>query len=188
MQGQGNDALKRGLQLKKKFYLREAIGMYTKGLEMGSTLPQLQSVLHSNRAQAHLLLEKYRSALEDSLQAIQLHDTNLKVPDVCWQHACTDLAASISGSSVDQCLLTCLAGLLQGSQSGAQAGRAPAGSRHMQQGPGSRRWRYRAAAIAERGAAAAAGSDIRGAEGSGARAGPAGPCQEARSRLAESGV
>ena len=83
LQGQGNDALKRGLQLKKKFYLREAQGMYTKGLDMGSTLPELESVLHSNRAQAHLLLENYRSALEDSLLAIQLHDSNLKVLGVC---------------------------------------------------------------------------------------------------------
>ena len=69
VQDQGNDALKRGLQLKKKFYLREALNLYTKGLEMGSTLPGLLSALHSNRAQAHLLLENYRRALEDSLAA-----------------------------------------------------------------------------------------------------------------------
>ena len=79
VQDQGNDALKRGLQLKKKFYLREALNLYTKGLEMGSTLPGLLSVLHSNRAQAHLLLENYRRALEDSLAATGLQESNLKV-------------------------------------------------------------------------------------------------------------
>ena len=46
---------------------------------MGSTLPDLLSVLHSNRAQAHLLLENYRRALEDSLAATRLQETNLKV-------------------------------------------------------------------------------------------------------------
>ncbi|BDA47917.1 Tetratricopeptide repeat protein 4 [Coccomyxa sp. Obi] len=76
--GQGNDALKRGLQLKKKFYLREAVTLYTKGLEMGSSLPSLLSVLHSNRAQAHLILENFRSALEDSQEATHLDPANLK--------------------------------------------------------------------------------------------------------------
>lgn len=79
VQGQGNDALKRGLQLKKKFYLREAVTLYTKGLEMGSSLPSLLSILHSNRAQAHLILENFRSALEDSQEATQLDPGNLKV-------------------------------------------------------------------------------------------------------------
>ncbi|KAK9907556.1 hypothetical protein WJX75_005927 [Coccomyxa subellipsoidea] len=76
--GQGNDALKRGLQLKKKFYLREAVDLYTKGLGMGSSLPELLSMLHSNRAQAHLLLENYRNALEDSQEAMKLNSANLK--------------------------------------------------------------------------------------------------------------
>ena len=79
LQGQGNDALKRGLQLKNKFYLREALSMYTKGLEAGSTQHALLSVLHSNRAQAHLLLGNYRSALKDSQQAAHFNASNLKV-------------------------------------------------------------------------------------------------------------
>lgn len=33
-QNQGNEALKRGMQLRKKFYLREAVGLYTRGLDM----------------------------------------------------------------------------------------------------------------------------------------------------------
>ena len=79
MQGQGNDALKRGMQLKKKFYLREAVGLYTKGLDMGCALPQLLSMLHSNRAQAHIMLGNWRNALQDSQRAVQLDAHNLKV-------------------------------------------------------------------------------------------------------------
>ena len=79
MQGQGNDALKRGMQLKKKFYLREAVELYTKGLDMGSALPHLLSVLHCNRAQAHIMLGNWRNALQDSQRAVQLDAHNLKV-------------------------------------------------------------------------------------------------------------
>ena len=79
MQGQGNDALKRGMQMRKKFYLREALDLYTKGLDMGSALPQLLSALHSNRAQAHIMLGNWRNALQDSQRAIQLDAHNLKV-------------------------------------------------------------------------------------------------------------
>ena len=67
------------MQLKKKFYLREAVGLYTKGLDMGSALPQLLSVLHSNRAQAHIMLNNWRNALQDSQRAVQLDAHNLKV-------------------------------------------------------------------------------------------------------------
>ena len=79
MQGQGNDALKRGMQLKKKFYLREAVDLYTKGLDMRATLPQLLSVLHSNRAHAHTVLGNWRNALQDSQKAVQLDAANVKV-------------------------------------------------------------------------------------------------------------
>ena len=34
LQNQGNEALRRGVQLRKKFYLREAEGLYTRGLDM----------------------------------------------------------------------------------------------------------------------------------------------------------
>ena len=60
---------------------------------MGSSLPELLSILHSNRAQAHLLLENNRNALEDSQEAMRLNRANMKVrfsaffPDVgsaCW--------------------------------------------------------------------------------------------------------
>ena len=67
------------MQLKKKFYLREAVTLYTKGLDMGATLPELLSVLHSNRAQAHAVLGNWRSALQNSQKALQLDAANLKV-------------------------------------------------------------------------------------------------------------
>ena len=81
LQGQGNDALKRGVQLKKRFYLREAVDLYTKGLDMGATLPELLSILHSNRAHAHSVLGNWRNALQDSQKAVQLDSGNLKVPE-----------------------------------------------------------------------------------------------------------
>ena len=89
LQGQGNDALKRGVQLKKRFYLREAVDLYTKGLDMGATLPELLSILHSNRAHAHSVLGNWRNALQDSQKAVQLDSGNLKVflqPSPCSSH------------------------------------------------------------------------------------------------------
>ena len=90
MQGQGNDALKRGVQLKKRFYLREAVDLYTKGLDMGATLPELLSILHSNRAHAHSVLGNWRNALQDSQEAVQLDPGNLKVlvPSILLLPAC----------------------------------------------------------------------------------------------------
>ena len=78
-QNQGNDALKRGLQLKKKFYLREALGLYTRGLDFKCKDAVLVSALFGNRAQAHLLLGNHRSALDDSLTALRADATNAKV-------------------------------------------------------------------------------------------------------------
>ena len=77
-QNQGNDALKRGLQLKKKFYLREALGLYTRGLDLKCRDAALASALFSNRAQAHLLLGNNRSALDDALTALRADTTNVK--------------------------------------------------------------------------------------------------------------
>ncbi len=53
--------------------------LYTKGLDMGPTLPELLSVLHSNRAHAHSVLGNWRNTLQDSQKAVQLNPANLKV-------------------------------------------------------------------------------------------------------------
>ena len=69
----GNDALKRGVQLRKKFFVLEAVACYTRGLEARPQAPALLAALHSNRAQAHLRLGNSRKALEDGQAAVQ-HD------------------------------------------------------------------------------------------------------------------
>lgn len=79
MQNQGNEALQTGLKHRKKFYFREASIAYTKGLEEHCGNDSIDAVLLSNRAQVHLFLGNDRNALEDSLAAMKLDDTNLKV-------------------------------------------------------------------------------------------------------------
>ena len=50
-QVQGNDSLKMGLQLRKKFYLRQAQEQYSQGLAVQCGDPDVDAVLYSNRAQ-----------------------------------------------------------------------------------------------------------------------------------------
>ena len=74
---QGNDALARGLQLGKRFYVAEAVKLYTQALGLiaglegteEEGLPALRVALLSNRAQAHLTLRNDRSALADATAA-----------------------------------------------------------------------------------------------------------------------
>lgn len=51
-QQQGNDALKQGLAVRKKFYLRKAVDHYGEGLAAEAGDDALSSVLYANRAQA----------------------------------------------------------------------------------------------------------------------------------------
>lgn len=78
-QNQGNEALKTGLKHRKKFYFREAITAYTKGLDVQCGDSIIETVLLSNRAQVHLQLGNDRNALEDSLRAMKLDTNNVKV-------------------------------------------------------------------------------------------------------------
>jgi len=78
-QNQGNEALKTGLKHRKKFYFREAITAYTKGLDVQCGDSTIETVLLSNRAQVHLQLGNDRNALEDSLRAMKLDTNNVKV-------------------------------------------------------------------------------------------------------------
>lgn len=75
---QGNEALKTGLKHRKKFYFREAITAYSKGLDEHSGDSRVESLLLSNRAHVHLLLGNDRNALEDSLAALKLDGHNQK--------------------------------------------------------------------------------------------------------------
>lgn len=79
LQNQGNDALKTGLRARKKFYLRQAIEQYGKGLEVQCGDPALNSILCSNRAHVQLLLGNFRNAYQDSLAALRHNDQNVKV-------------------------------------------------------------------------------------------------------------
>ena len=83
VQNQGNDAFKRGLQLKKKFFLKEAIQKYTEAIGLKDWQDKsLHAALYSNRAQAHLRLENNRNALDDALEALKLEPDNDKVPQI----------------------------------------------------------------------------------------------------------
>lgn len=80
LQDQGNEDFKRGLQLKKKFFVQQALVKYTEGLKIqGLRKGHVMSTLLSNRSQAQLRLLNNRSALEDAIAAIELDGTNVKV-------------------------------------------------------------------------------------------------------------
>ncbi|KAI3438195.1 hypothetical protein D9Q98_000632 [Chlorella vulgaris] len=74
----GNDALKAGLRNKKKFYLRQAIEQYDKGLQVQCADAALNSILCSNRAHVNLLLGNFRNAYQDGLAALRHNDGNVK--------------------------------------------------------------------------------------------------------------
>lgn len=80
-QAHGNEELTNALKLPKnrKFYIRKAVETYSKGIAANCSDKALNSVLHGNRAQAHLKLENYRAALQDSLKAISYDSSNIKV-------------------------------------------------------------------------------------------------------------
>ena len=65
--------------MRKKFYLREAVTAYTKGLELNCSHDKLNAQLLCNRAHVHLQLGNNKSALEDGMQAAALDSTNFKV-------------------------------------------------------------------------------------------------------------
>jgi hypothetical protein len=81
LQVQGNDLYTKAvkLQTKNKFYVRKAVEAYSKGIALHCADSNLVSVLHSNRAQAHLRLGNYRAALEDAMAASKEDPNNPKV-------------------------------------------------------------------------------------------------------------
>ena len=84
MQNQGNDAFRRGIQLKKKFYIKEAIQKYTEAANVEQWSDRaLRSAVLSNKAQAHLRIENNRNALDDAMEALQLDSSNTKVMYLC---------------------------------------------------------------------------------------------------------
>lgn len=86
-QNLGNDALKAGLRNKKKFYLRQAIEQYDKGLQVQCADAALNSILCSNRAHVNLLLGNFRNAYQDGLAALRHNDGNVKVGSRAVDHS-----------------------------------------------------------------------------------------------------
>ncbi|GBF91215.1 hypothetical protein Rsub_04884 [Raphidocelis subcapitata] len=75
---QGNKKLEVGLKAKNRFLLREAVGLYTKGLELQSSEAGVNLALYNNRAHVHSLLGNWRNSLEDSQAARRLDPSNVK--------------------------------------------------------------------------------------------------------------
>ncbi len=99
---------------------------------MGSNLPELLSILHSNRAQAHLLLENNRNALEDSREAMKLNSANLKV---CSRNSAFATIGPFAVNFQRQVTRRSFPGLLSRSQSRFEVGGVRACSRNLQQWP-----------------------------------------------------
>ena len=81
----GNQALRTGLKVRKKFYLRQAIEQYSKGLELQvPDQPALNAALLTNRAHVQLLLGNMRNAHRDALAALKHDPDNVKVGEGVW--------------------------------------------------------------------------------------------------------
>lgn len=97
----GNDALKYKLN---KVYVRKAVQQYTLALMEKVDDPSVNSVLHSNRAYAALLLGNFRKALEDAKLSVGLNPANVKG----WFRAAKSASAL---ENFDECIGFCLEGL-----------------------------------------------------------------------------
>ena len=107
-QTQGNDALKRGLQVKKRFYVAEAVSLYDKGLAEAGIDTALRVALLANRAQAHLTLGNDRRALVDAGIRVSIDTMRADVAARCVDEgAC--LVNDVSGGCADPDMLGWLA-------------------------------------------------------------------------------
>lgn len=108
----GNEALK---YKQNKIYVRKAVQQYTLALMEKVEDLSLNSVVHSNRAHAALLLGNFRKALEDAQVSVKLDPANVKA----WFRA----AKSAYGlDKFDECVAFCLGGLkLEGGNRELQA-------------------------------------------------------------------
>ncbi|PSC72268.1 tetratricopeptide repeat 4-like protein [Micractinium conductrix] len=100
----GNDALKAGMRHKKKFYLRQAIDQYDKGLDVQCSDAGVNSILCANRAHVNLLLGNFRNAYHDGLAALRHNDQNIKA----YYRAAK---GAMGLRKYDRCMELCSAGL-----------------------------------------------------------------------------
>lgn len=85
------------MRQKKKFYLRQAIEQYDKGLAQCCSDASLNSVLCANRAHVNLLLGNFRNAYQDGLAALRHDSHNIKVGLVAGGRRGRSLGHSRSG-------------------------------------------------------------------------------------------
>ncbi|CAG9466640.1 unnamed protein product [Pedinophyceae sp. YPF-701] len=101
---EGNTKLQTYLRSKNRFYLNEAVTMYTKGVEEKVEDAQLNCLLLANRAQCHLYLGNHRRCVEDARRAIG-HDA--KYIKAYFRAARSLLALG----ELEECEAVCAAGL-----------------------------------------------------------------------------
>ena len=78
LKSSGNNNLKLSLQTNNKHLISSAIEFYTQALEVRCDDVLLNSVLYSNRSQAHLFRENFGCALADAEKSMSLDPCNLK--------------------------------------------------------------------------------------------------------------
>ncbi|GMH40625.1 hypothetical protein BSKO_08529 [Bryopsis sp. KO-2023] len=101
---QGNDRLKRAIQVKNKIYFDQAIEFYTKGIDYECKNDSLRAILFTNRSQAHIHLGNWRKALKDSKEAVRLDPNNIKA----WYRGAR---SALKLQDVDETLRFCEKGL-----------------------------------------------------------------------------
>lgn len=88
----------------RAFEFHKAVKAYTEGILEACEDAQLNSVLHSNRAAVHLLLENYGQVKKDCRDAVKFDPTNIKA---YWRHACANVALE----QYEECIEWCDMGL-----------------------------------------------------------------------------
>jgi len=157
-QTQGNDALKRGLQVKKRFYVAEAVSLYDKGLAEAGIDTALRVALLANRAQAHLTLGNDRRALVDAGKAAEMDPGHVKARHRGaraaarlreWDAAESALAAGLTASPGEPALVALQAEVAKLRAADEAAAAAAAAAAHAARAPA----RALALALAARGVA-----------------------------------
>ena len=97
----GNESMK---YKANPLYARYAVEHYTTGILVGCDDATLNSMLHSNRAYAALILKNYRKAHTDGVKAVEYDGTNVKG----WYRAAK---AALALEEFEECARLCVAGL-----------------------------------------------------------------------------
>jgi len=93
---QGNEKLKANT----KSSAREALALFTSGLEVRCSDRVLNAQLHGNRAHVHMLLRQFVEAIDDCKKAIELDKNNLKV---YWRAAKSSFHLDLCRNGMQYC-------------------------------------------------------------------------------------